>query len=100
MPGCAWTQPAGGLNVWVTLPEGVGERDFCLDAIAQGVGVAPGRAFYGQLRSESHIRVSFGAHPPERIRQAIATLGKLLDEHLRRRTLLLARASREAGPLV
>ena len=99
-PGCAWTHPDGGLNVWVTLPDGVNERDFCVAAIERGVGVAPGSAFFAQPRRGAHMRLSYGAQPPESIARGVATLGELLREHLRRRTLLLARASRESVPLV
>ncbi|HLJ82233.1 MAG TPA: PLP-dependent aminotransferase family protein [Ktedonobacterales bacterium] len=95
-----WTRPAGGLNVWVTLPEGIGERDFCLAALERGIGVAPGRAFYAQPQRRAAFRLSFGAHTPEQLAAAITTLGALLREQMRRRTLLLARASRESAPLV
>lgn len=99
-PGCRWTRPSGGLNVWVTLPEGVNERDFCVAAIERGVGVAPGSAFFAQPRRAAHLRLSFGAQPPENIAHGVAILGELLREHQRRRSLLLARASRESAPLV
>lgn len=95
-----WTHPSGGLNVWVTLPEGIGERDFCLAALERGVGVAPGRAFYAQPQRRAAFRLSYGAHHPEQLTQAVTTLGTLLTEQTRHRTLLLARASRESAPLV
>ncbi|MGH2517326.1 MAG: PLP-dependent aminotransferase family protein [Ktedonobacterales bacterium] len=95
-----WTQPAGGLNVWVTLPDGIGERDFCLAALERGVGIAPGRAFYTQPQRRAAFRLSFGAHSPDQLTRAITILGTLLREQTRRRTLLLARANRESAPLV
>lgn len=99
-PGCDWTRPSGGLNVWVTLPEGAHERDFCLAAIERGVGVAPGSAFYARPTRGARMRLSFGAQSAEGIERGIAILGELLREHQRRRMLLLARASRESAPLV
>lgn len=98
--GWEWTRPDGGLNVWVTLPDGVNERDFCVAAIERGVGVAPGSVFFAQPSRDAHMRLSFGAQPPASIARGVAILGELLREHLRRRTLLLARASRESVPLV
>ncbi|MBF6589786.1 MAG: aminotransferase class I/II-fold pyridoxal phosphate-dependent enzyme, partial [Ktedonobacterales bacterium] len=98
--GWTWVRPAGGLNVWVTLPDGIAERDFCLAALERGVGVAPGRAFYGHPQPRAAFRLSFGAHPPERLTEAVRILGTLLAEQTRRRTLLLARAGRESAPLV
>jgi 2-aminoadipate transaminase len=99
-PGCDWTRPQGGLNLWIELPEGVHERDFVESAIQRGVGVAPGAAFFVQPRSHAYVRLCFGAHPPERLERGVGILGEVLREHLRRRSWLLARASREASPLV
>jgi DNA-binding transcriptional MocR family regulator len=99
-PGCAWTRPAGGLNVWVALPEGIDEREFCRAALERGVGVAPGSAFFVQPPRRAAIRLSFGALPPERIARGVSILGEVLREHLRRHSALLARANRESVPLV
>ncbi|GIV98244.1 MAG: GntR family transcriptional regulator [Herpetosiphonaceae bacterium] len=100
LPECHWSYPAGGLCLWLALPEGIDERDFYLDAIERGVGVAPGRAFFSQPQHDAFIRLSFGAHPPQVIEESVAQLGSLLREHLRRPALLAARACRESGPLV
>src|SRR5262249_19776832 len=99
-PGCVWTHPDGGLSLWLTLPEGVNERDFCAAALERGVAVAPGRAFFLQPQPIAYLRFSFGAHAPEQIAHGAGVVGALLREHLRRRTLLLAHASRESAPLV
>jgi GntR family transcriptional regulator/MocR family aminotransferase len=98
--GCAWTRPSGGLNVWVTLPEGVDEREFCAAALARGVGVAPGGVFFVQPQRRAAMRLSFGALAPDRIARGVAILGEVLREHLRRHAFLLARANREFTPLV
>ncbi len=100
LPMCAWTHPSGGLNIWVTLPEQVNEYDFVREARERGIGVAPGRLFFPQPKRGAFIRLSFGAQPPERIEEGIARLGQVLQEHLRRHHETLARAGREAGPLV
>lgn len=95
-----WTRPTGGLNVWVTLPDGISEREFCLAALERGVGVAPGRAFYAQPQRRAAFRLSFGMYAPEQLTTAVTILGTLLREQTRRRSLLFARASRESAPLV
>jgi DNA-binding transcriptional MocR family regulator len=97
---CTWTAPRGGLSIWVTLPAGMGERDFYLEAVERGVGVARGQAFFPQPQRGAHLRLSFGAQSPERIERGVALLGGLLREHLRRHASLMARASRESTPLV
>jgi Transcriptional regulators containing a DNA-binding HTH domain and an aminotransferase domain (MocR family) and their eukaryotic orthologs len=87
LPECTWTIPSGGFNLWVTLPPLINERDFYLQAIEHGIGIAPGAAFYTQSPSRAHMRLSFGAHTPARIEQGMETLGSLLQtqlQHLRR----------------
>jgi DNA-binding transcriptional MocR family regulator len=83
LPECSWTTPIGGFNLWVTFPEQINERDFYLQAIEHGVGIAPGAAFFLQSQSRAHMRLSFGAHTPERIEQGVAILGELLHTQLR-----------------
>lgn len=102
-PGCTWREPRGGLNLWLTLPEGIlaaDERAFCSEAMQRGVALAPGRAFLAQPQHSAFVRLSFGALPPERIQQGIAIVGDLLRDHLRQRSARVARASRESVPLV
>jgi 2-aminoadipate transaminase len=83
LPECSWTCPLGGFNLWVTFPEQINERDFYLQAIERGVGIAPGAAFFLQSQPRAHMRLSFGAHTPERIEQGMAILGDLLHTQLR-----------------
>ena len=100
LSGCSWTRPAGGLSLWVRLPKEIVERDFVADAFDQGVGVAPGRAFFPQPQPSGAMRLSFGMHPPERIEEGVATLGGVLHDHLQRRSQLFSLAGRAVGPLV
>ncbi len=100
LPACTWTQPEGGLSVWVTLPEQVHEHEFIHEAIQRGIGVAPGRIFFSQPQQRAFMRLSFGAYPPARIEEGIATLGDVLRNHLRRQREVIARAGLEASPLV
>ena len=44
--GTTWTQPAGGLFVWVTLPEGLDAKAMLPRAIAARVAYVPGTGFY------------------------------------------------------
>ena len=83
LPECSWTCPSGGFNLWVTFPEQINERDFYLQAIERGVGIAPGAAFFLQSQTHAHMRLSFGSHTPARIEQGIAILGELLHIQLR-----------------
>ncbi|GAC1466043.1 MAG: PLP-dependent aminotransferase family protein [Chloroflexota bacterium] len=100
LPQCAWMRPQGGLSLWVHLPPGVVERDFTADALQQGIGVAPGAAFFPETQDQGSMRLSFGAHPPERIEAGIKTLGHVLEDHLQRRDRMSPLRSGAGGPLV
>jgi len=84
----------------VTLPEVVSERDFVRDALRAGVAVAPGSVFYAGAAAGSHMRLSFGAQPPERIEEGVDRLGQVLRRHLDRRPTTLSVAGRSVGPMV
>jgi DNA-binding transcriptional MocR family regulator len=100
LPECLWSRPAGGLSLWVTLPDTLSERDFVRDALDAGVAVAPGRVFYPEATGGSHARLSFGSQTPERIEEGVALLGHVLRRHLGRRPRALSMAGRGVGPLV
>jgi GntR family transcriptional regulator/MocR family aminotransferase len=98
--GCAWTRPAGGLSVWLTLPDGVDERDVAHEARERGVGVAAGNLFFAQPTRRGHFRLCFGLLPPERIERGIEILCEVITQHQQQRDSRLAHASRSASPLV
>jgi DNA-binding transcriptional MocR family regulator len=100
LPQCGWARPEGGLSVWVDLPEGIVERDLTVDALRRGVGIAPGSAFFPRPRRCGSIRLSFGAHPPERIEQGVASLGRVLERHLPGSLEGMPLAGGAAGPLI
>lgn len=100
MSGCAWTHPRGGFSTWVRLPDGINERDFFMEAVAHGVGVARGSAFFHQPRPQSYIRLSYATHSPTHIAEGVARLGGMLAAHLEERSQAVARAGREASPLL
>jgi DNA-binding transcriptional MocR family regulator len=100
MPECENTWPRGGFNTWVTLPSGINERDFFIEAAEHGVGVARGSSFFHQPRPQGYLRLSFAAQPPERITEGVGRLGRILRGHLQERDRAVARASRLASPLL
>jgi DNA-binding transcriptional MocR family regulator len=83
MPGCTWMLPEGGLNLWLTLPGGIDEAGVANDALAAGVAVTPGAAFFPRRRPHGSFRLSYGALDPDRIEEGIALLARVLQDHLR-----------------
>ncbi len=77
--GVTWTEPEGGMFVWVTLPEGLDAAELLAKAIPEiRVAFVPGAAFYPDRSGKNTIRLSFSVPPPERIREGIKRLGGLL----------------------
>jgi 2-aminoadipate transaminase len=71
-----WTQPEGGLFVWVTLPAGIDTTAQLADVIDRlGVAYVPGGAFAVDGRSHRNtLRLNFSAVAPDDIRKGIARL--------------------------
>jgi 2-aminoadipate transaminase len=80
--GATWTKPEGGMFIWVTLPKQIDAMKLLDQAIAARVAFVPGSPFYANEPETNTLRLSFVTVPPERIREGIATLGKLIKDML------------------
>ena len=76
--GVSWTQPTGGMFIWVTLPEHIDSMKLLDEAVAQNVAFVPGTPFYANNPVKNTLRLSFVTVPPEKIRTGIEILGKLI----------------------
>lgn len=81
-PGVRWTQPEGGLFVWVTLPPGTPATALAYAAAQRGVAVTPGAMCVPERRELSAWRLNFTAEPPARIAEGVRLLASVLREHL------------------
>ena len=83
--GMKWTQPQGGMYVWLTsaVPTGPDSR-FMKAALKEGVLYVPGQFCY--VNGENgpiptwEARLSFGVAAPEQIREAVRRLGRAARE--------------------
>jgi 2-aminoadipate transaminase len=80
--GATWTRPEGGMFIWVTLPKQIDAMKLLDQAIAARVAFVPGAPFYANEPETNTLRLSFVTVPPERIREGIAVLGKLIADML------------------
>jgi 2-aminoadipate transaminase len=78
-PGVCWTQPEGGLFIWVRLPESMDTTEILRDAIDQKVAFVPGSAFYDNGSGKNTMRLNFSNATPAKIEEGIARLGKVLS---------------------
>jgi GntR family transcriptional regulator / MocR family aminotransferase len=81
-PGPAWRGVEGGFVSWVELPASIPIMDLLEDAVREGVGFAPGAAFFPQPAEQPFMRLNFAALNEWQIEEGIATLGGLLRRHL------------------
>jgi 2-aminoadipate transaminase len=83
-PGTRWTEPEGGMNLWVRLPQGVDSAALLLRAQREGVAFVPGRYFEVARREPGALRLSFAGLPPDQIRKGLEILGRVVAAELDR----------------
>lgn len=76
--GARWTTPDGGMFVWVTLPEGFDGNDLFAAARRDGVLFSRGSLFHLDGSGAHTLRLTFASTPPDRIREGVGILGKLI----------------------
>jgi 2-aminoadipate transaminase len=78
----SWTKPEGGMFIWITMPKHIDSMQLLDEAIAQNVAFVPGAPFYANAPQQNTLRLSFVTVSPEKIREGIARLGKLIAAKL------------------
>jgi 2-aminoadipate transaminase len=76
--GVTWTRPAGGLFLWVRLPEGMDSHRLLEAALRQNVAFVPGDAFFAEDALNGHcrcyFRMNFSNAQPEQINEGVRRL--------------------------
>lgn len=75
---CSFTNPAGGLFIWVTLPEDKDASKVLIKAMEGRVGFVPGIAFYPNGGHRNNFRLNFSSMKDEQIVDGIRRLGNVL----------------------
>jgi len=78
----SWTEPNGGLFIWVTLPEDLDAEKVFEKGLERNVAFVPGHHFYVDGGGKNTMRLSFSLLTPERIREGISRLGEVLEKEL------------------
>jgi len=79
-PGVEWTHPEGGLFLWAILPETMNSAEVLKMALQQKVAFVPGAPFYPTGGGHNTMRINFSYSDPDKIREGIARLGRVLYE--------------------
>lgn len=80
--GATWTQPEGGLFVWVKLPRGLDAQRLMTEALREKVAFVPGAPFFPAEPERETLRLNFSNRPPALIAEGIARLGAIIARHL------------------
>ncbi len=80
--GLTWNRPAGGMFLWVQLPQGMQAIPLLDNAVKKGVAFVPGSAFYAQNANASTLRLSFVTATVDQINQGMAALAAAIRESL------------------
>ncbi|CAN7540492.1 PLP-dependent aminotransferase family protein [Polaromonas sp. LjRoot131] len=80
--GVSWNTPAGGMFLWVRLPEGMNAIDLLPKAVERNVAFVPGWAFYADHADIRTLRLSFVTSSVEQINIGIAALAAAIREQL------------------
>ena len=76
--GAEWTEPVGGMFVWVRLPEGLNAQALLPQAVEAGMAFVPGAPFYADNADPRTLRLSFVTATPDQIDRGMALLGQVL----------------------
>ena len=76
--GTRWTEPEGGYQVWVELPEDIDTSELLPDAVGAGVLFAPGSQFHHDGRRSSCLRLTFAMADEASLRRGVAALGEVI----------------------
>jgi 2-aminoadipate transaminase len=76
----SWTKPRGGLFMWVVTPENINTMELLEKAVEKKVAYVPGSVFYPDDTGLSTMRLNFSNARPDKIREGIKRLGRVLEE--------------------
>lgn len=74
--GASWTDPDGGMFVWVRLPGGVDTAELLPAAVRHDVAFVPGAPFFAVTPDRATLRLSFSTSTPDEIVEGMRRLGK------------------------
>lgn len=82
--GTSWTEPQGGMFIWVTLPEGLDGTELLARSVeTEKVAFVPGQAFFADRSGTNTLRLSFSCANEAMIAEGIKRLGRLIAASLR-----------------
>jgi 2-aminoadipate transaminase len=78
LAGVSWVKPAGGMFVWVSLPEGMDAETLLPLAVEEGVAYVAGSPFFVDGSGANTMRLNFSKEDAERLREGVRRLGRAI----------------------
>ena len=78
-PGCTWSEPNGGMMIWVQLPEGANSWDALDKAVESDVKYNPGPVFRANRDRPNYLRLTYSHNSPDEIREGIGVLAGVFE---------------------
>ncbi len=80
--GVKWTQPEGGLFLWVKLPKQMSATDLFPKAIEDKVAYVSGTAFHCNGKGHNTMRINFSYPSEHQIDEGIKRLARMIKENM------------------
>jgi len=80
MPAAQFVSPAGGMFLWLTMPESVDTGRLLPFALERGVAFVPGSAFAVRGNAHHSMRLSYSTATPSELRTAVGRLAAALTD--------------------
>ena len=80
--GITWTRPEGGLFLFLTMPEGFDAVKFYDKALDAGVAYVAGEFFHPDGSGKNTMRMNFSFMSPQKIKEGVELLAKLLYDEI------------------
>ncbi|MBI4723209.1 MAG: PLP-dependent aminotransferase family protein, partial [Candidatus Stahlbacteria bacterium] len=83
-----WTEPRGGLFLWLTLPDYMDTEEMLSRALQKNVAYVIGSAFYHDRSVKNTMRLNFSYPSLEKISEGIKRLSELIEEEIKPSTTI------------
>ncbi len=79
LPDGRFDVPAGGLNLWLGLPDGIDDVALSAEAAREGVVVSAGRPWFPAEAPGPYLRLSFAGTPAADLERGVAVIGGVVE---------------------
>lgn len=77
-----WIEPAGGLNIWLSIPPGWDTNHLLLKCQKENIFFLPGSACFAGEPENNHLRLNFSYLEDDMLENGVLNLSKITDEYL------------------